>query len=106
MLPEEDVETVRQWAEAKTPPEFRDRMRVEVEVEQRSLTIVECSLMGDRWLSVPAAKLLWTGRTQVWTLYRFDSNSKPHRYEFLEPSPRLQDLLGEVDDDPTCIFWG
>lgn len=106
MLPEEDVDTVRQWAEAKTPPEFREQMRVEVEVEQRSLTIVECSLMGGRWLRVPAAKFLWTGRTQVWTLYRFDSNSKAHRYEFLEPSPRVQDLLDEVDDDPTCIFWG
>jgi hypothetical protein len=106
MLPEKDVELVRKWAEAKTPPELRDRMRVEIDMEQRSLTIVEWSLMGDQWLSVPAAKLLWTGRTNVWTLYRFDSNSKPHRYEFLEPSPRVQDLLDEVDDDPTFIFWG
>jgi hypothetical protein len=106
VLPEKDVEAVRQWAEAKTPPEFRDRMRVEVDLEQRSLTIVECSMYDDHWLRVPAARLGWSGETKLWTLYRFDSNSKAHRYEFLRPSKRVQALLDEVDDDPTCIFWG
>lgn len=106
MLPEKDVDTVRLWAEERTPPELRDRMRVEVDVEHRSLTIVECSLMGGEWLRVPAAKFLWTGRTQLWTLYEFHSDGKAHRYAFLEPSPSAKDLLGEVDADPTCIFWG
>lgn len=106
MLPEHDVERVLRWAEDHTSPEFRDRSRVEVEISARSLTVVECSLFGDQWLRVPSAKLLWTGRTQLWTLYRFDSNSTPHRYEFLEPRKRVGDLLDEIDDDPTFIFWG
>jgi len=24
----------------------------------------------------------------------------------LAPSPSIEDLLAEIDRDPTCIFWG
>jgi len=27
-------------------------------------------------------------------------------YNRLAPSPSLDDLLGEIDRDPACIFWG
>ncbi|MDO8389067.1 MAG: DUF3024 domain-containing protein [Actinomycetota bacterium] len=106
MLPEHDVETVRRWAEALTPAEVRDRSRAEVELAPRSLTIYESSLMGDQWIRVSVARLGWSGPSKLWTLYRFDSNSKAHRYEFLEPRKRVTDLLDEIDDDPTFIFWG
>lgn len=58
------------------------------------------------WLQLSVARLGWSGTTGLWTLYRFDSNGKAHRYEFLEPRQRVQDLLDEIDDDPTFIFWG
>ena len=43
---------------------------------------------------------------QEWALYRFDSDSFPHVYEFLKPGPKIQDLLDEIAADPTFIFWG
>ena len=27
-------------------------------------------------------------------------------YDLLAPSNRVDDLLNEIDRDPTCIFWG
>jgi hypothetical protein len=62
MLPESAIQVVQRWAEDRTPMEFRDRMRVEVETRPRSLTIVECSLMpmldGEmEWLRVPGEPL-------------------------------------------------
>ena len=83
-------------------------MRVDVEVGPRSITILDSSGSGGRvdWLQVSVAKLGWSGTTGMWTLYRFDSDSRAHRYEFLEPNPRVQDLLNEIDDDPTFVFWG
>ncbi|MFN2555536.1 MAG: DUF3024 domain-containing protein [Nitriliruptorales bacterium] len=27
-------------------------------------------------------------------------------YDLAEPTPNLQDLLDEIDSDPTNIFWG
>jgi hypothetical protein len=41
----------------------------------------------------------------MWTLYYADRNSKWHRYD-IEPSADFDDLLREVDEDPTAIFWG
>jgi hypothetical protein len=106
LLPAKDVEAVQRWAHERTEPDLRDRMRVEVEVAPRSLTILECSLMaGRRWLRVPSARLGWSGRRGLWTLYRFRSE-RPVRYEFCEPSANVQDLLDEIDADPTFIFWG
>ena len=106
-MPAKDVEAVQRWAYERTTADFRDRMRVEVEVAPRSLTVVECSFMGyrDHWLRVPSARLGWNGRRREWTLYCFRSE-RPVRYEFCEPSARVQDLLDEIEADPTFIFWG
>jgi hypothetical protein len=111
MLPEPAVQLVRRWAQERTPAEFRDRTRVDVDVQPRGLTIVECSLMPNidgelDWLRVPSARLSYSSGTGEWTLYCFDSNSKVRRYPDFEPSTRIQDLLDEVEEDPTCIFWG
>jgi hypothetical protein len=31
---------------------------------------------------------------------------KFHEYELADPTPDIQDLLDEIDRDPTSIFWG
>ena len=41
-----------------------------------------------------------------WTLYWADRNSRWHRYDDLEPTTNLDDVLTEINEDPTCIFWG
>ena len=40
-LPEADVDRVRLWCEARVPDHIRERVRVECEVDARSMTIVE-----------------------------------------------------------------
>jgi Protein of unknown function (DUF3024) len=111
MLPNDTVEIVRRWANDNTPEEFRGRMRVEVEETPRGLTIFECSLVpgvdGEMlWLRVPIARLAYASGRREWTLYFIDSNDKARRYPDFEPSTNIRDLLDEIDDDPTCIFWG
>jgi len=41
-----------------------------------------------------------------WTLYWADRNSRFQRYWECDPSSHVRDLLAEIDDDPTYIFWG
>ena len=111
MLPKDAVEVVRRWARDQTPEEFRDRMRVDVEETPRGLTIVECSRMpgidGEiTWLRVPNARLAYASGRGEWTLFVIGSNDKVRRYPNYEPSTEIQDLLDEIDRDPTCIFWG
>jgi hypothetical protein len=28
------------------------------------------------------------------------------RLPLLNPTPRIDELLGEIDRDPICVFWG
>ncbi|GAA3130469.1 hypothetical protein GCM10020255_004080 [Rhodococcus baikonurensis] len=44
--------------------------------------------------------------TGLWTLYWRDRNLKFHRYQFLAPSPHVQDLLDHIENGGDPIFWG
>jgi hypothetical protein len=39
-------------------------------------------------------------------LFWRDRNLRFHAYDLLASSPNVEDLLAELDRDPTCIFWG
>jgi hypothetical protein len=43
--------------------------------------------------------------TGLWTLYWRDRNLKYHRYDPLDPSPQVQDLLDDLDDRADPVFW-
>ncbi|WP_424752096.1 DUF3024 domain-containing protein [Mycobacterium sp.] len=40
------------------------------------------------------------------TLYWRDRNLRYHQYQPLDPSPRVQDLLDDLDSRADPIFWG
>ncbi len=111
MVPELDANRVRKWAADRTPPEFRDEMRVEVDETPRGLTIFECrppwsELVGPDWTRMPIARLAYSKQGNEWTLYYADRNSRFQRYWERDSSQFVTDLLEEIDADPTCIFWG
>ncbi len=41
-----------------------------------------------------------------WTLYFGDRNDRWVRYPELAPKQPIGLLINELDEDPTCIFWG
>lgn len=91
--------------------EVQDRVRIEVEVGPTAITILECHPPWDspspaaNWTRLPVARLR-RRRDGVWTLYWRDRNLKFHLYEEVEPTSSIEDLLGEIERDPTAIFWG
>jgi hypothetical protein len=52
------------------------------------------------------AQFRFDAKGNTWTLYCVDRSERWQIYFDLEPSPKLDDLLREVDEDPTGIFWG
>ena len=110
-LPDLDVARVQRWCEGRVPEHARGQIRVECQVAPRHLTIVERRApwredFGPEWISVPIARLRYTVADKSWTLYWRDRNLHFHLYDLLPPSNRIDDLLTEIDRDPTCIFWG
>ena len=110
-MPELDVQRARQWAHEKTPAEYRDERRVEVDVGLRGLTIFECrppwsEHIGPDWTRAAIARLDYAVKNNEWTLYWPDRNSTFRQYLGVGPTEHLGELLAEIDADPTHIFWG
>jgi hypothetical protein len=110
-LPETDVARVQRWCRDRVPEHVRDEVRVEADVAERHLTIVECRPswrpdMGAEWTRFPIARLRYTKTTGVWSLYWRDRNLRFHAYDLISPTASIEELLAEVDRDPTAIFWG
>ncbi|MEU4196800.1 DUF3024 domain-containing protein [Kribbella sp. NPDC026611] len=77
----------------------------------RHLTIVERHAPwredhAPEWTSVPVARLRYTAAGKSWTLYWRDRHLRFHHHDQLAPSQTIDDLLAELDRDPTCMLWG
>jgi DUF3024 family protein len=77
----------------------------------RHLTICECRApwredYDPDWTRFLIARLHYTKATGLCTLYWRDSNEKYNRYDPLDPSPQVQDLLDYLDSRADPIFWG
>ena len=82
-----------------------------MDVAERHLTIVECrppwqTDLGTGWTRFPVARPRFTRTTRLWSLYWRDHNLKFHAYEPEPASASIEDLLTEIDRDPTALFWG
>lgn len=110
-LPELDVARVQRWCAARVPENARDQLRIDCELAQRHLTIVERRPpwhegLGPGWTTSPIARLRYNATDKSWTLYWSDQHQRFHLYDQLVPSRCVDDLLAEIDHDPTGIFWG
>ena len=58
------------------------------------------------WTHFPIARLRYTAAGKSWTPVPARRNLRFHIYDLPAPSNRVDDLLNEIDRDPTYIFWG
>jgi hypothetical protein len=56
--------------------------------------------------AVPDRSIGYSKATRLWSLYWRDRNLKFHEYDRVPASASVDELLAEVDRDPTAIFWG
>ena len=112
-FPETDLTRVRRSVDARNEEigEHLDEIRVEVDVNAKAITILECRPpwvddAGEEWIRQEVARFRFTKATGAWTLYWPDRHSRFHAYDRVKPTPNVQRLLDEIDADPTHIFWG
>ncbi|MFF0338364.1 DUF3024 domain-containing protein [Kribbella sp. NPDC004875] len=110
-VPESDVARVQRWCAIRVPENARDQLRIECELAQRHLTIVERrppwhENLGPDWTTSAIARLRYNTTDKSWTLHWSDQHQRFHLYDQLAPSRSIDDLLAEIDRDPTSIFWG
>ncbi len=97
------------FCERRVPPDVRDRVRVESGWRGSSVTLCELRPLfdqPDKWVDIKVAQFRYAAATGQWSLFCSDRNGKWHPYYERPSSNRFSDLLKEVDEDPTGIFWG
>lgn len=114
VIPEIDLVRIRRWVDARNanlPERARGLVRYELDVTDRTVTILECrppwqSDYGPEWTRFPVARLRYTKTRSEWLLYWRDRNLKFHKYDPVPPTPHVDRLIAEIESDPTAIFWG
>ena len=110
LLPETDLRRIAAYCGEKWPVRFADEVRAEHHVRGRHVTICETRAPWDgegEWTHQPLAQLRYVPDDERWTLHWADRNSRWHEYrEGNIFTGSASELLAEIDEDPTCIFWG
>lgn len=112
-------ELIRRSAEAKVgalcerrvPVEIRDQVKLEFTVRGNGITIVERrppwrADFGADWSSMKIAQLRFDPTARTWSLWWADRNGRWGRYWDVDATADIDDLLHEIDADPTGTFWG
>ncbi len=106
----EQVESrLTQYCERRIPEHARDQVRLRYRIRGNHVTLLEqrpAFLQPDQWVDIVVAQFRYRPEDGQWQLYCADRSSRWHEYYDLAPSDDLEDLLREVDQDPTGIFWG
>jgi hypothetical protein len=108
-LPETDVHRIRLWARERVPEHLWDQVKVEADVSDRYVDIVE---VRPPWNGVgehtrfPIARIRYTKSTGLWAIYWRDRNLKFHEYKRKRPNKNVQALLDHIETSGDPIFWG
>jgi hypothetical protein len=108
---DEAIALVATYCATKVPSEHDDKIRIEYRVRGDTITIYECRPpwredFGPDWTSMRICSMQWDPETRLWTLYARNRNDRRLDYPFIDPASSVMPLLRELENDPTCIFWG
>ena len=98
-----------EYCDSKVPPHVRDKVRLCFRINNNEVVLYEERPYfkdPNEWIEVSIAKFRYIKSRRVWRLYCQFRDLRWHQYEPLDEAPDFETLLGEVDADPTCIFWG
>jgi hypothetical protein len=109
MLPETDVHRIHQWARARVPEDLWPQLKIEADVHDRYVDIVEVrppwNGVGEHLRSA-VARLRHTQATGLWSIYWQDSNLKFREYRGTPPTKNVQELLDHLGSSEDPVFWG
>ena len=108
-LPEPDVQRIRLWASERVPEHLWEDLKVEADVADRYVDVVEVRPPWDgvgEHTRFPIARLRYTKATGLWAIYWRGGNLRFHQYRRKRPSARVQTLLDHIENSGDPIFWG
>lgn len=96
------------YCERRVPAELSNEIKIDYKIRGNSVTLFESRPYwndSSKWYKLKIVQFRFNPEENIWTLYCADRNERWHLYIDAESSLNLDDLLREVDKDPTGIFW-
>ncbi len=93
----------------KVPEAIRQQLEYVYRIERSTVLLLERRphfRNAARHTEHSIAKFVYSPKVGGWSLRWRDRNAKWHQYDGFENRPHFRDLLREVEDDPTAIFFG
>ena len=90
-------------------PAVRAKLRVEYRIEGNTVILFESRPRWQHpteWMEEPVAKFQYVASIDRWRLFCMRRDLKWHGYTPLPQADSVEDLVREVERDPTGIFWG
>jgi hypothetical protein len=97
------------FCERRVPPHVRGEIRLSFAFRGNTVTLIEerqRMLDPSQWSRIAIAQLRFDPESGQWRQHFADRNNRWHPYSDREPSANIEDLIAEIDRDPTGIFWG
>jgi len=98
---------IKVFCENRIPEEVKDKIKMKYEIKGEKITIFEeRPRWTDEgpWTKMPIAQIRYSEEKKDWTLYCIDRNEKRHKYSGINPRKRIEEIIKEIDSDPTGVF--
>ncbi len=100
---------VGSFCENRIPPHARGQVKLTYSFWKDSVILYEERPRWDKpdeWTKMKIARMDFDPESRGWTLWAYDRNDRPRFYMDVRPNAPLDEVLQEIDEDPTSIFWG
>lgn len=109
-LTKKQVESIlAQFCKQRVPDHVKDQVRLTFDIKGNNVTLYEeRPFYADpsRWTKMQVAQFRFDPKSKKWSLYCKYRDERWHEHIDNIPTTNFRDLLDEVDEDPTGIFWG
>lgn len=102
-------EKLTAYCQKRVPEILHDKVKLFFKFRGNNVTLIESRPFFKNpsdWTEIKIAQMRYDPEAENWTLYCSDRNEKWHVYYDLDPRKDLDDLINEIEEDPTFIFWG
>ena len=109
-LTKKQVESVlAQFCKRRVPDRLKNKLRLTFDMRGNSVTLYEeRPFYADpsRWTKMQIAQFRFDPKSKKWSLYCKYRDERWHEHIDSIPTTNFKELVDEVDEDPTGIFWG
>jgi hypothetical protein len=96
------------YCKNKIPQELQNQIKLSYKIWGNNITLIESRPFWEdstEWIDMKVAQIRFDNQNKTFSLYYRDSNEKWHPYDELLISQNIEDILKEINNDPTGIFW-